>query len=311
MSKPEILVIAGPTAVGKTEYAIKAALEFDGEIVSCDSMQLYRYMDIGSAKPTEDERSLAVHHMIDFADPGEDFSVAEYRKLATATIDEIIARGKLPIVSGGTGLYLNSILYDMDFGVSPKNRKLRSELEHIAQTSGGSVLHEMLREKDAWAAETIHPNNIRKIIRALERLEDGETRIRPFSRISKENSRYDAALIGLTRDREQLYERINNRVEKLFEAGLVDEVKGLMSRGLTSDDISMKGIGYKEIIDYINGKGTLTETVELIKKNTRHYAKRQLTWFRRYDRMKWINLSEYLNDRDVMEEIAAWMKARA
>lgn len=292
MQKPQILVIAGPTAVGKTEYAIKAANEFDGEIVSCDSMQLYRFMDIGSAKPTEEERAQAVHHLIDFVDPREEFSVARYQELALAAIDDIISRGKLPVISGGTGLYLNSILYDMDFGESPKNDEFRNELEKIAETQGSLVLHEMLADRDPDAAEAIHPNNTKKIIRALERLEDGEESIRPFSNITEENSRYDAVLIGLTRDRNELYERINARVDKLIDMGLFAEVKGLTYMGLTADDISMKGIGYKEIIDFLNGQGTIEETVELIKKNTRHYAKRQLTWFRRYDKMNWINLSE-------------------
>ncbi|MDO4176704.1 MAG: tRNA (adenosine(37)-N6)-dimethylallyltransferase MiaA [Bacillota bacterium] len=311
MQKPQILVIAGPTAVGKTEYAIKAAREFDGEIVSCDSMQLYKYMDIGSAKPSEEERNQAVHHLVDFVDPRDEFSVARYQELALDAIDDIISRGKLPVISGGTGLYLNSILYDMDFGESPKNDEFRNELEEIAETQGSLVLHEMLADRDPEAAEAIHPNNTKKIIRALERLEDGEDFIRPFSCISEENGRYDAVLVCLTRDRNEIYERINMRVDKLVESGLFDEVKGLMDMGLTSDDISMKGIGYKEIIDFLNGQGTFEETVELIKKNTRHYAKRQLTWFRRYDKMNWINLSEYLNDRDVMEEIARWVRAKA
>ncbi|MCQ2545990.1 MAG: tRNA (adenosine(37)-N6)-dimethylallyltransferase MiaA [Clostridia bacterium] len=311
MTKPRILVIAGPTAVGKTEYAIKAAQEFDGEIVSCDSMQLYKYMDIGSAKPTEEERNQAVHHLVDFVDPRDEFSVARYQELALEAIDDIISRGKLPVISGGTGLYLNSILYDMDFGESPKNEEFRSELERIAEDRGCLVLHEMLAERDPDAAEAIHPNNTKKIIRALERLQDGEEFIRPFSGISDENCRYDAVLVCLTRDRNELYERINERVDKLVDSGLFDEVNGLMDMGLTADDISMKGIGYKEIIDFLNGQGTIEETVDLIKKNTRHYAKRQLTWFRRYDKMNWINLSEYLNDRDVMEEIARWVRAKA
>lgn len=310
MIKPRILVIAGPTAVGKTEYAIYAAQKFNGEIVSCDSMQLYKYMDIGSAKPTAEERTQAVHHLVDFVDPREEFSVARYQKLAINAIEDIISRGRLPIISGGTGLYLNSILYNMDFGESPKNDEFRRKLENIVSEQGSGVLHDMLRKKDPRAAEEIHPNNTKKIIRALERLEEGEGCIQPFSSISDDSLRYDACLIGLTRDREELYDRINRRVDILAHNGLFDEVKSLMDMGLSEDDISMKGIGYKEIFEYFNQKLSYEDTIELIKKNTRHYAKRQLTWFRRYDKMNWINLSEYLNEGDVMEDIAQCLKAK-
>lgn len=308
MLKARILVIAGPTAVGKTEYAIRASRSFNGEIVSCDSMQIYKYMDIGSAKPTFEERHAAVHHLVDFADPGVDFSVAEYQKLAHEAISDILSRGKLPVISGGTGLYLNSILYDMDFGSDMQDMQYRKSLEKIAEEQGSPALHEMLRTSDSQAADRIHPNNTKKIIRALERIKCGERTVRPFSGIQNENPLYDPVLVGLTRDRSELYDRINLRVEKLVEMGLADEVKRLMDMGLAADDISMKGIGYKEIIDYFEGKSDFDEAVELIKKNTRHYAKRQLTWFRRYDRMKWFNLSEYLNDDKAYEEIEEWLR---
>ena len=307
MSKPPILVVAGPTAVGKTAFAIELAEKFNGEIVSCDSMQLYKYMDIGSAKPDKTERSMAVHHLVDFLDPRDDFSVAEYQKLALAAIKDIISRGKLPIISGGTGLYLNSILYNMDFAYAPKNVQYRMQLTDIAEGENPELLHEMLAEKDPEAAKLIHPNNNKKIIRALERLKEGEDRIHRFSDIQAENGNFVPLLLGLTRDRVELYERINLRVDKLIEAGLIDEVKSLMEMGLTSDDISMKGIGYKEIIGFLNGEISFDESVDLIKKNTRHYAKRQLTWLRRYDKMNWVNLSEYLNDNDALEDIFEWV----
>ena len=292
MNEKRILVIAGPTAVGKTEYAIEAARAFNGEIVSCDSMQLYKYMDIGSAKPSQAERSQAVHHMIDFLDPREEFSVARYQEIARRTIDEILSRGKLPVISGGTGLYLNSILYDMDFAGASGNPGLREELKAKAAAEGPESLHRMLSELDPDAAERIHPNNVKKVIRAIERLEAGEGRVRPFDGNISENPDYDPLMVCLTRDREELYDRINRRVDALVEAGLIDEVKKLTGMGLTAEDISMKGIGYKEIIGFLKGEYDLFDAKELIMKNTRHYAKRQYTWLKRYDFVKWIEITK-------------------
>ena len=310
MKERRILVIAGPTAVGKTEYAIEAAKAFNGEIVSCDSMQLYQYMDIGSAKPTEAERAEAVHHLIDFLDPREDFSVARYQKLAREAIDDILSRGKLPVISGGTGLYLNSILYDMDFADASGDEKLRETLRKLAEEEGAEALHSQLAELDPDAAARIHPNNTKKIIRAIERLQAGEGRVRPFDGNISENKDYDPLLVCLTRDREELYDRINRRVDVLIEAGLVEEVRSLMDMGLTADDISMKGIGYKEIIAYLEGETSLEEAIDQIKKNTRHYAKRQLTWFRRYDKINVVNLSEYLNEEDAKRGLIGWLEKR-
>ena len=310
MKDRRILVIAGPTAVGKTEYAIEAAKAFDGEIVSCDSMQLYQYMDIGSAKPTEAEQQEAVHHLIDFLDPREPFSVARYQQLARAAIDDILARGRLPIISGGTGLYLNSILYDMDFAGAGEDSELRDQLRKTADSEGPEVLHEMLQKLDPEAAERIHPNNVKKVIRAIERLKAGEGEVRPFDGGIRVNESYNPLLVCLTRDREELYERINRRVDALIEAGLVDEVRSLTAMGLTADDISMKGIGYKEIIDYLNGDTTLEDALEMIKKNTRHYAKRQLTWFRRYDTINLFDLSAYLNEEDAKRGLMTWLKEK-
>ena len=310
MKDRRILVIAGPTAVGKTEYAIEAAKAFNGEIVSCDSMQLYQYMDIGSAKPTEAEQQEAVHHLIDFLDPREPFSVARYQQLARAAIDDILARGRLPIISGGTGLYLNSILYDMDFAGAGEDSYLREELKNIAASEGPEALHDQLRKLDPEAAERIHPNNVKKVIRAIERLKAGEGEVRPFDGGIRVNESYNPLLVCLTRDREELYERINRRVDALIEAGLVDEVRSLTAMGLTADDISMKGIGDKEIIDYLNGDTTLEDALEMIKKNTRHYAKRQLTWFRRYDTINLFNLSEYLDEKEAKQVLIQWLKER-
>lgn len=304
----KIIALAGPTAVGKTKFAIKLADEFDGEIVSCDSMQLYKYMDIGSAKPTPEEMEQARHHLVDMIDPREEFSVAEYQRLAKQAIPDIFSRGKLPVISGGTGLYLNSLLYDMDFSAAPQDQAYRQELAEIAEKQGDDVLHSMLAEQDPQAAAAIHPNNRKKVIRALERLREGEGRVRPFSGIKNETKDYDVLLIGLTRERAELYDRINRRVDILVEQGLFDEVEKLRDMGLTAENISMKGIGYKEILDFFSGKYTRDEAIDTIKKNTRHYAKKQLTWFRRYDKMNWYNISEFDNDDNAAGVIAAWVR---
>ncbi len=306
MSK--IVALAGPTAVGKTEFAIKLAEELDGEIVSCDSMQLYKYMDIGSAKPTPEEMRRARHHLVDIIDPREDFSVAQYQKLAKDAISDILSRGRLPIISGGTGLYLNSLLYDMDFSSSPGDFTYRRKLEALAEEKGSGYLHSMLAEQDERAASLIHPNNTKKIIRALERLKKGEESVRQFSDIRTETSDYDVILIGLTRNRDQLYDRINKRVDVLVEQGLFQEVQKLAALGLTADNISMKGIGYKEIFAYLDGRYTMEDAIDKIKKNTRHYAKKQLTWFRRYGKMKWCNISDFDSDEDAAEEVISWVR---
>ena len=305
-----VLVICGPTAVGKTKYAIIAAQHFDGEIVSCDSMQIYQHMDIGSAKPTAEELQAARHHLVDFADPGKPFSVAEYQKLAREAIDDILSRGKLPIVCGGTGLYLNSILYDMDFAKAGADSVYRQRLEETAEEQGTAVLHELLQSLDPAAAEEIHPNNKKRLIRALERLHQGEKQVTPFSRSVKEWDGHDFVLTGLTMDRQELYERIDKRVLQLVENGLAAEVRKLMNMGLTADDIAMKGIGYKEMIDYIEGRISLEEAVIEVQKNTRHYAKRQLTWFRRYDKIDWYDITLNGGGETALAGYIPWLKKK-
>ncbi len=305
----EIIVICGPTAVGKTKYAIETALHMDGEVVSCDSMQLYKYMDIGSAKPTAEERRRVKHYLVDEIEPTEAFSAARYQKLAKGAIEEIFAKGKTPVIAGGTGLYLSALLYDMDFSAPPGDTAFRDSLYKEAETYGPAWLHKKLGEADPEAAKRIHPNNIKKVVRAIEAASLGE-KVKDFASDLKLTSDYSARLIGLARDRQQLYDRINQRVDLLMEQGLCDEVKGLMERGLTESDISMKGIGYKEIIGYLEGRYDLAEAVDLVKKNTRHYAKRQLTWFKRYKDMQWFNISEYDSDESCLEEIFKWLEKK-
>ena len=263
--KKQIIIIAGPTAVGKTEYAIETAKAINGEIVSADSMQLYKYMDIGSAKPTAEELSEVKHYLVDEIDPREKFSVAQYQKLAKAAIREIFDKGRVPVISGGTGLYINSLMYEMDFAAPPSDEAFRKELEDTALKKGRDYLHSKLAELDPDAAARIHPNNVKKVIRAIEAAQNGN-KIKDFNNAQIPAADYDVLLAGLTRDRAELYERINRRVDILIERGLVDEVSSLMQMGLGYDDISMKGIGYKEIIGSLEGKYTIDEAIELIRK---------------------------------------------
>ncbi len=298
-----VVVICGPTAVGKTKYAIETAKAIDGEIVSCDSMQIYKYMDIGSAKPSKEELSEVRHHLVDKIDPRKYFSVATYCEMAKRVIEDIFARGKIPVVAGGTGLYLNSLLYDMDFAAPPQDALgYREKLYAIASRRGAEYLHAELAKIDAVAAERIHPNNIKKVVRAIEAAEFGEG-IDDFSQKPTITKDYYSIKICLNRNREELYARIDHRVDQLMEAGLEEEVKSLMDSGLSADDISMKGIGYKELIAYFNGEYDREEAIRLIKRNSRHLAKRQLTWFKRYDDMNWFNISEFENDSVCIGEI--------
>lgn len=306
----KILVLAGPTAAGKTAASISLAQHCDAEIVSCDSMQLYKYMDIGSAKPTAKQRADVPHHLIDCIDPREPFSVARYQELARKAIAEIHTRGKLPLVTGGTGLYLNSLLYDMDFGPTPRKDAYRAELEAYAQEHGADALHERLAKADPRSAERIHPHNVKRVIRALEAAEKEARPLADFASVEKRTADYEALLLGLTWDREELYRRIDDRVDQLFAAGLEKEVRGLMERGFSSDDIAMKGIGYKELLDHFAGEYDRAEAVRLIKRNTRHYAKRQFTWFRRYEDMTWYNGSEYESFDALLEDMKTWVSKR-
>ena len=305
----QIIVVAGPTAVGKTKYAIEIAKAFDGEVVSCDSMQLYKYMDIGSAKPTAEEQAQVKHWLVDEINPKDSFSVARYQEMAKACIEDIFSRGKTPVIGGGTGLYLNSLLFEMDFSNAPQDDELRQTLENEAELFGPEYLHNKLKEADPVAAERIHPNNIKKVIRALEGAISGNT-ITDFKNCQEKCKDYDTILIGLTRNRAELYDRINLRVDIMVEQGLFEEVEGLLQMGLEEADISMKGIGYKEIIGYFDGLYTKEEAIDLIKKNSRHLAKRQLTWFRRYDDMTWFDINDYENDEAAIEDIIKWVQAQ-
>lgn len=302
-----ITIIAGPTAVGKTKFAIEAAKVLDGEIVSCDSMQLYKYMDIGSAKPTSEEMAQVKHHLVDIIDPSQPFSVAQYQTMAKNAINEIFEKSKIPIISGGTGLYVNSLIYDMDFGGGNVDTQLRSDLLKEAEEKGTSELYNRLVRLDPDAAQRIHPNNTKKLIRALEAVISGQ-KIKDFKNCTEKCKDYDINFIILTRNRDELYDRINKRVDLLVESGLFEEVKALLNRGLTEQDISMKGIGYKEVIASLRGDCSKDDSIALIKKNTRHFAKRQITWFKRYNEATWLNISDYISDDEALGELIRWLK---
>ena len=305
----KLIAVAGPTAVGKTKYAIETAKAFNGEIVSCDSMQLYKYMNIGSAKPTPEEQAEVKHWLVDEIDPKEPFSVARYAQMAKAAIEDIFSRGKTPVIEGGTGLYLNSLLYEMDFSGASVDTELRDTLLNEAELFGPEYIYNKLKEADPKAAERIHPNNVKKVIRALEGAISGKN-IVDFKNCQEKCKDYDTILIGLTRNRPELYDRINQRVDIMIEEGLFHEVEELLEMGLDESDISMKGIGYKEIIGYFDGLYGQKEAIELTKKNSRHLAKRQLTWFRRYEDTKWFNLSEYESDEAAVGEIIGWVQTQ-
>ena len=257
LNAKKVYIIGGPTAAGKSVVALYLAKRIQGEIVNCDSVQLYKHMDIGSAKPSLKDMAAAPHHLYGFVDPAHDITVAQYQKLAFEQIDEIISRGKTPIVVGGTGLYLNSLIYKMSFAAKPINLKRRSELEHLAAERGNEYLFELLSAVDPEAAARIHPNNLRKIIRAIEAYELG-SKLESMDKLEP-NTEYDFNINIISMDRKWLYTRINRRVDKLMDEGLLKEVEHLLEMGYNQDTPAMKGIGYKELISYLNGDITLDE----------------------------------------------------
>ena len=274
----DLVVITGPTAVGKTNISIELAKKINGEIISADSIQVYKGLDIGSAKITSEEMDGVKHYLIDVLDPTDEFDIYTFKKLAKEAIDDIYAKGKIPIIVGGTGFYIQSVLYDIDFEDTEVDMEYRKELDELAGLYGNDYIHKMLEDVDPEYAAGIHPNNLKRVIRALEFYHENNIPLSQHNSEQKSNeSPYNFAYYVLNDDREVLYDRINKRVDKMFEQGLVDEVKAL---GLDESCQSMQGIGYKEVLEYLNGNISEDECKELIKKNTRHFAKRQLTWFR-------------------------------
>lgn len=288
----KVVVIVGPTASGKSAVAIELAKLINAEVISADSMQVYRGMDIGTAKVTEREAQGVPHHLIDIVDPTEPFSVAEYQRLARQAIEDISTRGKLPIVAGGTGLYIRAVIDKFEFPEGDVVSPVREELQERARLEGAEVLYQELINKDPEAAKIVHPKNVRRVIRALEAI---ELTGRPFSEFHREwqkrESIYNVRMFGLNMDRQLLYERINRRVDQMIESGLLSEAQKLVDAGYEKFLTSQQAIGYKELIGYLNGEMTLDEAVDLLKTRTRQYAKRQLTWFKADPRIEWLDVT--------------------
>jgi tRNA dimethylallyltransferase len=298
MKRP-LIILTGPTAVGKTKASIGLAKALNGEIISADSMQVYKYMDIGSAKIRPEEMQGIRHYLIDELEPDEEFHVVKFQQMAKEAMEAIYAQGKIPIVVGGTGFYIQALLYDIDFTESNEDNSYRQELEQLADEQGAEFLHEMLRKVDPLSADTIHANNVKRVIRALEFYHQTGEKISEHNEQERaKESPYDFCYFVLNDDREKLYERINVRIDQMLEEGLVDEVKALKDKGYTRDMVSMQGLGYKEILDYLNNECTLEEAIYILKRDTRHFAKRQLTWFRRERDVVWIDKPSYDYDED-------------
>lgn len=300
--KKPLVILTGPTAVGKTELSVRLAKRINGEIISADSMQVYRRMDIGTAKIMPDETDGVPHHLIDILEPTEEFNVYLFRELAKKAMNEIYSRGAVPIITGGTGFYIQSVLYDIDFTETDTDTGYRAELAKLAEEKGADFLHEMLAKIDSESAAAIHPNNVKRVMRALEyHRQTGKKMSEHNSEQSAKQSPYNFVYFVLNDERAAIYERIDRRVDAMIENGLLDEVKSLLSEGCDKSLVSMKGLGYKEIIDYYNGETTLEEAVRILKRDTRHFAKRQLTWFKRERDVTFVNINEF--DGGSREEI--------
>ena len=301
--KQPLVILTGPTAVGKSDLSIKLAKQINGEIISADSMQVYRGMDIGSAKIRPEEMQGIRHYLIDELDPKEPFHVVKFQELAKKYMKEIWRRGKTPILVGGTGFYIQAVLYDIDFTENGEDDSYRRELEQIAVEKGADFLHQMLITVDPQAAMQIHANNIKRVIRALEFYHETGTQISQHNEQERQKvSPYNAAYFVLNDDRSAIYQRINRRVDLMMEAGLVEEVEKLRKSGCTRDMVSMQGLGYKEILDYLEGICPLEEAVYTIKRDTRHFAKRQLTWFKRERDVIWIQRDVWKQNENAMLE---------
>ncbi len=311
MKKP-LVILTGPTAVGKTKASIGLAKAIGGEIISADSMQVYKQMDIGSAKIKPSEMDGIPHYLVDILEPDEEFHVVLFQQMAKQAIQKIYEKGKIPIIVGGTGFYIQAVLYDIDFSENEKDTSYREELEKLAQTKGAEYLHNLLREVDEKSAQDIHANNVKRVIRALEYFhQTGEKISEHNEEQRKKVSPYNFSYFVLNDERKHLYERINLRVDQMINEGLVSEVQSLKEKGYTRDMVSMQGLGYKEMLDYLDNKCSLEEAVEIIKRDTRHFAKRQITWFKRESDVTWIDKKEYeYNEERILKAMLEELKER-
>ncbi len=313
MNKRPLIILTGPTAVGKTAMSVKLAKAIHGEIISADSMQVYKYMDIGTAKVTEEEMGGVCHYLIDVLEPDCDFNVALFKEMGKEALEKIYAKGKIPIVAGGTGFYIQALLYDIDFTKEcTKDDSYRKKLGEIAGEKGADYLHDMLRAVDPKSADLIHANNVKRVIRALEYYHQFG---RPISEHNEQEHckepAYNALYLVLNDDRDKVYERIDRRVDEMFEKGLENEVQRLLAMGCTRDSVAMQGIGYKEVIACLSGEISRDEAINIIKRDTRHFAKRQLTWFRRERDVVWIDYPKFHYDTDmILQEIIRLAKEK-
>ena len=312
MMKKPMIVLSGPTAVGKTALSIELAKRVNGAIISADSMQVYKHMDIGSAKIMPEEMEGITHYLIDALEPSEEFNIVVFQKMAKQALEEIYANGKIPIIAGGTGFYIQALLYDIDFENQDCNEEYRMELENIAKEQGAEVLHARLQEIDPVSAEKIHANNVKRVIRALEFYHlTGKPISEHNESEHQKESPYNFAYFVLTDEREKLYKRIDKRVDIMVEQGLLEEVQRLKAMGYHRDMVSMQGLGYKEILDYLDGKYSLDEAIYIIKRETRHFAKRQLTWFRREREVIWLDKSQFDYDETaVLNEMCKQLQSK-
>ena len=311
MKKP-LVILTGPTAVGNTKASIGLAKAIGGEIISADSMQVYKQMDIGSAKIKPSEMEGVPHYLVDILEPDEEFHVVLFQQMAKQAIQKIYEKGKIPILVGGTGFYIQAVLYDIDFSENEKDTSYREELEKLAQTKGAEYLHDLLREVDEKSAQDIHANNVKRVIRALEYFhQTGEKISEHNEEQRKKVSPYNFSYFVLNDERAHLYEKINLRVDQMINEGLVSEVQSLKEKGYTRDMVSMQGLGYKEMLDYLDNKCSLEEAVEIIKRDTRHFAKRQITWFKRESDVTWIDKKEYeYNEERILKAMLQELKER-
>ncbi|WP_028548520.1 tRNA (adenosine(37)-N6)-dimethylallyltransferase MiaA [Paenibacillus sp. UNC451MF] len=303
--KPSLLVLVGPTAVGKTKLSLRLASEYGAEIISGDSMQVYRGMDIGTAKVTPEEQNGVPHHLIDIHDPDHPFSVAEFQERSRGLIQDIHNRGNLPFIVGGTGLYVESVCYDYQFSEVGSDDAYREEQRLYAEKHGNEALWERLREVDPELAQRLHPNDQRRIIRALEVFHLTGERLSEQLKVQKKQSPYELCIVGLTMDRALLYKRIEERIDLMMEQGLLEEVQRLRDMGYGMQHISMQGLGYKEILGYLDGAATLEEAVFQLKQDTRRFAKRQLSWFRHMKDIEWVDVSDLENFSAHLDQIHA------
>lgn len=307
--KTPLIILTGPTAVGKTALSISLAKAIGGEMISADSMQVYRGMDIGTAKILPEEMCGIDHYLIDILEPEEPFNVVTFQTLAKEAMQEIYKKGRIPIVVGGTGFYIQALLYDIDFSENNEDTSYRRQLERLGQEQGASYLHNMLKEIDWKAAEKIHPNNKKRVIRALEYYHQTGERISSHNETQRANeSPYNYLYFVLNDDREILYKRIEQRIDHMIDQGLVEEVKRLQDRGCHRGMVSMEGLGYKEILEYLEGKCSLEEAIYVLKRDTRHFAKRQLTWFKRERNVVWIDRQQYGDDAKILEAMIRMLR---